>query len=313
MALHPNELKEVLVGPSITLVTPFKEGTFELDEEGLAANTNSIIEAGLTTGNGALIASGSNGECYAMTQEERKRVIEIVVEEANGRVPVLVGGNHTSTGLAIDIAVHANKIGADGVMATPPYYLEPTQGDMVRFYDALCEAVDFGIMVYDIAEVAKTGMSDETLERICQNSNVVALKAGQPSFEDFAVKAHKFRDRLACFANCYYLAAAAYTFGAHGFVSGVGNAAPQIDVALHQAAVKGDWDTVVEMQGKRDLFFLALENMSGDYGSYAGITLLQTGAALVGRAGGNPRPPAVPFSAEDREVLRSALVAMGVA
>ncbi len=312
MGLAPKELKEVLVGPNITLITPFKEGTYELDEEGLAANTNALIDAGVTTGNGVLIASGSNGECYAMTQEERKRVVEIVVAEANGRVPVLVGGNHTATNLAIELAAHADKVGADGVMATPPYYLEPSQSDMVRFYDALSSAVDFGIMVYDIAEVAKIGIQDDTLERICENDNVVALKAGQPNFEDFASKTLKFRDRLQCLANCYYLAAAAYTVGAHGFVSGSGNAAPEIDVTLHQAAIAGDWPTVLEMQRKRDLFFQAMDKMAGDYGTYLGITLLQTGAALAGLAGGNPRPPAVPFSEADKAILKEALVAMGV-
>lgn len=311
MALQPQELKEVLVGPNLTLITPFKAGSFELDEEGLAGNTRWLIDRGITTGNGVLIAAGSNGECYTMAIEERKRVAEIVVAEAAGRVPVLVGTNHTATNLTLDLARHAEEIGADGIMSTPPYYLEPTQGDMLLFYRALAESVTIGIMVYDIAEVAKSGVEDETLEQLCELDNIVALKAGQPSFEDFARKTLKFRDRLACVSNTGYLVGAGYLFGTSGFISGVGNAYPEMEVSLHKACVEGDWKHVTEIQEKRNLFYLSMAKMQGDYGTYGGITLLQTAAALAGCAGGNPRPPASPFSNEDKEVLRQALVEMG--
>ena len=311
MALTPQELKEALVGPSVTLVTPFKAGSLELDEKGLAENTRWLIDRGLTTGNGTLIAGGSNGECYTLTDGERKRVAEIVVAEAAGRVPVLVGTNHTATNLALDLARHADQIGADGIMSTPPYYLEPTQGDMLRFYRALAKAVDIGIMIYDIAEVAKAGVADETLEALCELDNVVSLKAGQPSFEDYARKTLKFRHRLACISNTGLLVGAGYLFGTSGFISGIGNAYPELEMDLHKAGVKGDWEKVAEIEEKRKLFYLCMGKMQGDYGKYGGITLLQTATALAGCAGGIPRPPAYPLSAADSEIVRQTLVEMG--
>lgn len=311
MALKPQELKEVLVGPHMTLITPFKAGSLELDEEGLAKNTRWLIDHGFTTGNGVLIAAGSNGECYTMSNAERKRVAEIVVEEASGRVPVLIGTNHTATNLALDLARHADQVGADGIMSTPPYYLEPKQSDMLRFYSALAESIKIGIMVYDIAEVAKSGVEDATLEELCAFDNVVALKAGQPSFEDFIRKTLKFRDRLACVSNTGFLVGAGYLAGTSGFISGVGNCYPEMEVSLHKACLAGKWDKVTQIQEKRKLFYLSAGKFTGEYGTYGGITLLQTSAALAGCAGGNPRPPAYPFSAEDKAVLRKALVEMG--
>lgn len=310
MRLTPHEVRQVLVGPALTLITPFSGPDLKIDIDGLRANTRWVIQHGFATGAGTLIVGGSNGEGYALSDEERMWVIRAVVEEANGEVPVIAGINHTSTQAAVALAQYAEEVGADGVMSTPPFYLEPSQADMLRYYSKLADSIRIGIMVYDIAEVAKAGIELETLKQLSQFENVVALKAAGPNLADYFDKIQRLGDRLAIITNDAnpLIVVTGYFWGASGHISAQGNWNPTAELALARAALSDDWGVSRSIARTRLKPFVDFSNrMIQRDGANAWVSLLQAATAAVGNAGGTPRPPCWQLPDADLQELRQIL------
>jgi len=315
MSLTPRELQQALVGPVLTLITPFTGPDLAVDLEGLRRNTRWVIDRGFVTGAGTLVVGGSNGEGYALSDDERRAVIKAVAEEAHGEVPVIAGINHTSTQAAIALARYAEEVGADGVMSTPPFYLEPSSADMERYYTALAQSIGIGIMIYDIAEVAKTGVGVDTLAALCRLENIVSLKAGGPDIAGYLNKIQLFGDRLAFATNDAnpLIVLTGYFWGAGAHISAQGNWNPAAELALADAARRGDWDAARAIARTRLKPVVDLsEEIIARKGANAWVSLLQAATAAVGNAGGTPRPPCAPLDAEDRRRLAAALRATDV-
>ena len=160
----PNQLKERLHGVNVIVVTPFDKNG-EVDLEQVKVLTRNLIKNGIVDGTGVLVANGSFGECFSMSIEERKRVTSAVVDEANGRVPVVVGCNETNTGAVIDLAKNAQASGADGVMIMPPYYLPVSDEEILDFYRTVSQSIDIGIVLYNNEDVS-VDISSEVLEEL---------------------------------------------------------------------------------------------------------------------------------------------------
>ncbi|MHB1334806.1 MAG: dihydrodipicolinate synthase family protein [Candidatus Humimicrobiaceae bacterium] len=169
-------MKEKLKGLFIVMITPFKNN-YELDEEGLRKNTRFFLEKGISNGNGGLIPGGSTGECFNLTIEERKKVLDIVIDEAKGEAPVIFGCNHTNTKSVIELAQHAERAGADGILVMPPYYGVPSEEMIIQFYKDIADNTNLGIMAYNNPEVVGVDMSNETMLKIInQVKSLVAYK-----------------------------------------------------------------------------------------------------------------------------------------
>src|SRR6201993_752937 len=147
-------------GSFTALVTPFKNGG--LDEAAFRA----LVNWQIAEGTHGIVPVGTTGESPTLSHDEHKRVVEIAVEVAKGRVPVIAGAGSNSTEEAIDLARHAKQAGADATLVVTPYYNKPTQEGMYLHFRAIADAVDLPMIIYNIPPRSVVDMSVETMARL---------------------------------------------------------------------------------------------------------------------------------------------------
>ena len=157
-------------GSLVALITPFRDGA--VDEPAFRKLVSWQIEEG-TDG---LIPVGTTGESPTLNHDEHKRVVELCVDEAAGRVPVIAGAGSNSTAEAIDFTLHAKAVGADAVLHVTPYYNKPTQEGLYRHFTAIAEAIDIPIIIYNIPPRSVIDMSVATMKRLSDHPNIVGVK-----------------------------------------------------------------------------------------------------------------------------------------
>jgi len=304
------ELKSRLIGPHVTVITPWKGPQQELDEPALRGNVRWLIGQGIVEGAGVLITGGTNGQGFAMSPEERRRVAEIILDEARGKVPVLVGNSDTSPRLAIELARFAQDHGAVGVMSTAPFYFPPTQGDILAYYRMLADAIGIGILAYDISEVTKKSIDTDSFEELCKIENVVAIKVGAP-MENYTRNIARWGARLSFLTNALFCVGMGYFVGARGHVTGFGNFVPKLETALYSAAMDKNWGEVRAIEEKRFALCECAFAFMDRHGPYAGVEMLNEATEMVGQSGGTGRPPLKPLTQRDRQELRVAIAKCG--
>ncbi|MCB1511196.1 MAG: 4-hydroxy-tetrahydrodipicolinate synthase, partial [Hyphomicrobiaceae bacterium] len=194
-------------GSITALITPFRDG--KVDQAAYAR----FIEWQLAEGTNGLVPVGTTGESPTLTHEEHKRVVEICVETANKRVPVIAGAGSNSTAESIDFARHAKDVGADAVLVVMPYYNKPTQDGLYRHIEAINNAVDIPIVLYNVPARTVSDMQVDTMARCARLKNVVGVK------DATANMARASQQRLACGQDFVLLSgedATALGFNAHG-------------------------------------------------------------------------------------------------
>ena len=157
-------------GSITALITPFKDG--ELDEEAF----RTLIDWQINEGTHGLVPVGTTGESPTLSHDEHMRVVEICVETANGRVPVIAGAGSNSTAEAVELTKHAKSAGASGVLVVTPYYNKPTQEGLYRHYKAINDAVDIPQIIYNIPGRSVVDMSVETMARLAKLPNIIGVK-----------------------------------------------------------------------------------------------------------------------------------------
>ncbi|MFW5678779.1 MAG: 4-hydroxy-tetrahydrodipicolinate synthase [Pseudomonadota bacterium] len=157
-------------GSIVALVTPFRNG--QIDERALRALVDWHVEAG-THG---IVPVGTTGESPTLSHTEHERVVEVVVEQAAGRLPVIAGAGSNSTTEAIRFVRHAKTVGADATLVVTPYYNKPTQEGLYRHFAAVAEAADLPLIIYNIPPRSVVDMTPETMARLAELPNVVGVK-----------------------------------------------------------------------------------------------------------------------------------------
>src|SRR5471030_702674 len=157
-------------GSMPALVTPFKDG--KIDELAFRA----LIDWQIGAGSHGLVPVGTTGEGPTLLHEEHRRAVDICIDEARGRVPVIAGAGSNNTHEAIELARHAEKVGADAVLVVTPYYNRPTQEGLFRHFKAINDSIDIPIFIYNIPSRSVVDMSVETMKRVFDLSNVVGVK-----------------------------------------------------------------------------------------------------------------------------------------
>ncbi len=157
-------------GSMVALVTPFKNG--KIDEKTLV----SLVARQIKAGTDGIVPVGTTGESPTLSFKEHERVIEIVVEAAGGKVPVVAGTGSNSTDEAIELTRFAKKAGADGALMVVPYYNKPTQEGLYRHYEAVARAVNIPIILYNIPGRSGVNMTPETIARLSKIPTIVAVK-----------------------------------------------------------------------------------------------------------------------------------------
>ncbi|MCO5092814.1 4-hydroxy-tetrahydrodipicolinate synthase [Bosea sp. (in: a-proteobacteria)] len=288
-----------LSGSMPALVTPFKAG--KIDEEALRA----LVDWQIGSGSTGLVPVGTTGESPTLSHDEHKRVVEIVVGQNKGRVPVIAGAGSNSTAEAIDLAVHAEKAGADAVLVVTPYYNKPTQEGMYRHFKAVNDAIGLPIIIYNIPPRSVVDMSVETMARLYELKNIAGVKDATANLARVSQQRHALGADFIQLSGEDMTALAYMAAGGHGCISVVANVAPRLCADLMEAVRKGDFAGALKVQDRLVPLHDAVFKEPGLAGAKHGLTLL-------GRVEEEIRLPLLPVTPATGKIIREAMVFAGL-
>jgi 4-hydroxy-tetrahydrodipicolinate synthase len=231
-------------GAITALITPFRDGA--VDEAAFVA----LIERQIAAGIHGLVPAGTTGETSTLSHDEHRRVVELCVQTARGRVPVIAGAGSNATSEAIDLARHAKAVGADAVLVVAPYYNRPSQEGLYRHYAAINDAVQIPVITYNVPGRTVADLSNETLERLSTLPNIVGIKDATGDLTRISLQ------RLTCGPEWVLLSGDDPTglgyiaHGGAGCISVTSNVAPESVAAFYNAALARDWDTALYLQDR---------------------------------------------------------------
>lgn len=228
------------------LVTPFTDQG-AVDEEAFAAH----VEWQISEGSTGLVPVGTTGESPTLSHDEHKRVVELCVQVAAKRVPVIAGAGSNNTVEAIELAEHAEAVGADALLVVTPYYNKPTQKGLIAHYKAIAEAVSLPIIIYNIPGRSVIDMSPETMGALAKaHKNIVGVKDATGKIERVS------EQRITCGPDFVQLSgedATALGFNAHGgtgCISVTANVAPRLCAEFQAATLVGDYAKALTYQDR---------------------------------------------------------------
>jgi 4-hydroxy-tetrahydrodipicolinate synthase len=219
------------------LVTPFTSAG-AVDEDAFVDHVNWVI----SEGSHGVVPVGTTGESPTLSHAEHKRVVELCIEAVGKRAPVIAGAGSNNTREAMELAQHAEKAGADGILVVTPYYNKPTQKGLFSHFSAIAEAVRLPIIIYNIPGRSVIDMSPETMGALCKaHANIVGVKDATGKIERVS------EQRLTCGKDFVQLSGedgTALGFNAHGGVgciSVTANVAPRLSASFQEATLAGDF------------------------------------------------------------------------
>ena len=226
------------------LVTPFKNGALDLE------TLKALVEWHIAEGSTGLVPVGTTGESPTLSHEEHDTVIEVVVQAARGRVPVIAGAGSNNTVEGMRLIRHAAKVGATAALVVTPYYNKPTQAGLTAHFTALHDCSDLPIIIYNIPGRSVVDMSPETMGVLAQLPRIIGVKDATGRIERVS------QQRLSCGADFIQLSgedATALGFNAHGGVgciSVTANVAPRLCAEFQAATLRGDYAAALELQDR---------------------------------------------------------------
>lgn len=291
--------RPIFYGSIPALITPFRNG--KVDDRAFQA----LVEWQIMQGSHGLVPCGTTGESPTLDHDEHKRVVELCIEAAAGRVPVIAGTGSNSTAEAIDLTAHAKKAGAAGALVVVPYYNKPTQEGMYQHYKALNDAVDIPILIYNIPGRTGVNMTVETMVRLARLANIVGVKDAANDITRTSLQRHAMGSDFIQLSGDDGNALGQAAHGGHGCISVSANVAPAELAAFQNALMAGDFKTALQWQDKlmplHDALFV--ETSPGPV-KYA--------ASLRGLCAAEMRLPMAPVSATTEKTVRAVMEGLGL-
>ena len=284
-------------GCGTALVTPFtRDGA--VDEAGVRRLARRQIDAGMHF----LVPCGTTGESPTMSEEERLRVVAVVVEEAGGRVPVLAGAGGYDTREVIQTAQKMKRLGAAGILSVTPYYNKPTQEGLFQHYSAIAGEVGLPIIVYNVP--GRTGCNVEvaTLTRLTQVPNIAGVKEASGNVSQMCEICRAVPDDFVVLSGDDALTLPLMAIGGHGIISVIGNQAPREMSRMVELAESGDF------AGARAIHRQLMPLMSANFVESNPIPV-KAAMAAMGLLEETYRLPVVPPSEASRRRILDALAA----
>ena len=287
-------------GSFVALITPMRpDGS--VDETALA----SFVDWQIREGTHGVVPVGTTGESPTLSHAEHRRVVEITISVAKGRVPVIAGAGSNSTEEAIELTRHARQAGADAALVVTPYYNKPTQEGLFLHYTAIADAVDLPIIIYNIPPRSVVDMSVDTMARLAKHPNIVGVKDATANL------ARPLHTRRACGADFCQLSGEDHTAlaflaaGGVGCISVTGNVAPGLVSAMHTAWQEGRVTEAMAIQDRlmplHDAMFV--ETSPGPV-KFAG--------SLLGYTSEKCRLPLAPCAEASKARVRAAMSEVGL-
>ncbi len=286
-------------GSLTALITPFKNGG--IDEDGFQA----FVDWQIVEGTHGLVPVGTTGESPTLNHDEHKRVVDLCVEAAAGRVPVIAGAGSNSTDEAVEFTKHAKSVGADGVLSVAPYYNKPSQEGLYQHFKAVAESADIPVIVYNIPGRSIVDIDVDTMARLAKIPNIVGVK------DATADLARPLATRLTAGKDFCQLSgedatvAAFLAQGGVGCISVTSNVAPKLCSELHVAWQEKDFDTFDTLRDRllplHDAMFCEPSPAPAKYG-----------ASLLGKCDPKVRLPITPLTPDGEATVRDAMVHCGL-
>lgn len=269
------------------MTTPMHEDE-SINEEELRNHVDRLVEAGVH----GLFCLGTNGEVFAMTKEEKKKVMEIVIEQNAGRLPVYVGSGCVGTKETIETTQMAKDLGADCASIICPYFAQGSQDSLYNHYKSVAEAVDIPILIYNMPARTGINISYETVVKLSKIPNIVGIKDSSGNFDNMLRYIEETDDDFAVLSGNDSLILWNLQAGGVGGIAGISNLFPEILVSIYDNWVKGDWQAARKAQDSirpiRNCMSLANPN-----------SIVKRAGNLMGRPFG---PARAPFNVEDESI-----------
>jgi len=227
------------------MVTPLDKDE-KIDEAGIRELINYLIDSGVH----GIFVCGSQGESYALTEEEKRRVIEISVDEVNGRVPVYAGTGGVTTEETVQLSRYAVDVGADAVTIITPYFIKPSQDELYMHYKRIAESIDSPILMYNNPRRTNVNLEAETVKKLAEIDNIVGIKDSSGDLTLTAQYIMECPDDFAVLAGRDSLILATLLYGGKGAVAATANVAPKLVVGIYESFIKGDLNKARELQFK---------------------------------------------------------------
>ena len=283
------------------LVTPFSaDGA--LDENAL----REFVEWQIAEGSDALVPVGTTGESPTLSHDEHKRVVEICVETADKRVPIIAGAGSNNTVEAVDFAKHAESCGADGVLVVTPYYNKPNQRGMKTHFETIARAISIPIIIYNIPGRSIIDMSVETMADLFKaHDNIVGVKDATADMSRISAQRHAMGPDFIQLSGEDISTLGFMAHGGVGCISVTANVAPRLCSQFQRACREKRFDDALAIQDKLAPLHKALFLEPSPGGTKFALSLL-------GKVENVQRSPLVPIAPETEQSVRDAMVHAGL-
>jgi 4-hydroxy-tetrahydrodipicolinate synthase len=286
-------------GSIAALITPFKDG--KVDERAFQR----LVEWQIDQGTHGLVPCGTTGESPTLTHDEHRRVIELCVEAAAGRVPVIAGTGSNSTAEAVELTRHAKSAGADAVLVVTPYYNKPTQEGLYQHFKAINDSADVPVVVYNIPGRSVIDLSVETMARLFKLANIVGVKDATANMARASLQRAALGTEFVQLSGEDATALGFMAHGGQGCISVTANVAPALCSEFQLACLAGNFHRALQLQDRlmplHDALFV--ESNPGPV-KYA--------ASKLGLCSADTRLPLAPLAPASRKRVEDALSAVGL-
>ena len=286
-------------GSIVALITPLKNGKIDADA------FQRHVEWQIDQGTHGLVPVGTTGESPTLTHDEHKRIIELSIEVAARRVPVIAGTGSNSTSEAVELTRHAKEAGADGALVVTPYYNKPTQEGLYLHYKAINDCADIPIVIYNIPGRSVVDMSVDTMARLAKLPNIVGVKDATADLARVSQQRAAIGHDFVQLSGEDATALGFMAHGGHGCISVTANIAPALCSEFQLACLGGNYKHALELQDRlmplHDALFVEANPGPVKYA-----------AEKLGLCSSETRLPIAPLSPASRKRVEDALATVGL-
>ena len=289
----------MLQGAITAIVTPFKDGKFD------EAAYRELIEFQIKGGIHGIVPCGTTGESATLSHEEHKKVVETCIDQVKKRVPVVAGSGSNNTAEALELTKHAEAAGADYALMITPYYNKPTQEGLYQHFKTIADRTRIPIVVYNVPSRTSVNLLPETVARLGEFPNIVAIKEATGDLKQCAKVAQLCGDKITMLSGDDFTTLPLLAIGGKGVISVVSNIVPQDMAGMCEAFMKGDLETARQLHYK---MWPLMEAMFFE----TNPTPAKIALKMMGKITGEVRQPLCPLSPASEDKLRQVLQRYGL-
>ena len=290
----------MIKGSMVALVTPFTE-----DGSVNFKRVRELVEWHIQEGTDAILVLGTTAETPTLTTEEEDEIVRIAIEQAAGRVPIVVGSGSNNTAKAIETSLKYEKMGADALLVISPYYNKANKQGMIQHFLAVADAVNTPIILYNVPARTGISISYEVLEAVCKHKNIVGIKEASGDMSLVSKFSKLIDDNFTIYSGNDDINVPLMSLGGGGVISVLANILPGVSHDMAAAALEGDFVKARELQIKYMDLINALFIETNPIPVKEAMNMLGLGA-------GGYRLPLYPMEEKNRAVLRGELEKLGL-